>query len=87
MGSPSTQRLPVGKKSAVPIVNLAVRKPLITRYSALTENLGDEVYADLSTMGIRYAHKIISADHVVVIRSGIWPFKSYLLQPSDQLCP
>jgi hypothetical protein len=73
MGSPSTQRLPVGKKSAVPIVNLAVRKPLITRYSALTENLGDEVYADLSPRGIRYTHKIIPLDHIVVSDPGYGP--------------
>jgi len=60
-------------------------EPLITGDCTFPKNLRYEIWADLSPMVIRYAHKIISTNHVVVIRTRKRPFKSNILQSLDKL--
>lgn len=60
-------------------------EPLITGDCTFPKNLRYEIWADLSPMVIRYAHKIISTNHVVVIRTRKRPFKSNILQSLDEL--
>lgn len=55
--------------------NSRYREPLPTRDSTLMENLREEVHADIMLMRIRYTHKVIFSDHVIVIRSRNSPSK------------
>ena len=60
-------------------------EPLITGDCTFPKNLRYEIWADLSPMVIRYAHKIISTNHIVVVRTRKRSFKSYILQSLDKL--
>jgi hypothetical protein len=62
-------------------------KPLLTRNTTFSEDLRNEICPYLSPMNVRYADKIVSADHEVMICAREWSFESQLLQPPDQLCP
>ena len=52
-------------------------EPLITGDCTFPKNLRYEIWADLSPMVIRYAHKIISTNHVLMIGACKRSFKSY----------
>jgi len=63
------------------------RKPIFTRDAALSKDLRNEIYPNLPSVDVRYADKIVSADHEVMVRSRKRSIKSQLLEPPNQLCP
>ncbi len=55
---------------------LICREPLVTRDPTLPKNLRYEIRSDLSLVAVRYAHKIISTNHEVMIGACKRSFKS-----------
>ena len=51
------------------------------------KDLSKEMDANIALMRVRYTHKVIPSNHVIMIRSREWPLKSEFLQSLDKLRP